>query len=1004
MFCSSPDCFESPEAGEASQRLTKRGLFGQGLVTHTATKRLCQLIQWLVIFILFSYTHLLTAQSMWVWNQRTHPELVWETLETEHFKIHYHHGIESIAQRSATIAEQAYQPTLDQLQLAPFGKIDIILSAEDEIMNGFAMPSNQMFIWVSQNDAAGHFTGSDKWLKMVITHELQHVAQFEAHRTWAGIFGGASIPLWWFEGMAEYMTEVWRVGRSDSRMKLHTYRNSMERLDSHDDGFAKVLYLAWKYGDSTLVEISKHRLYLQKKAKKYPYWYDFKTAFKAATGQSLEEFDEEWRRVMNTYYYGYKSQKETPGEIGDPFVLPGFARIRSVMISPDSTKIAVTGRQHVEMRDEGIYIKTTTPASTYREIHYGRFSGRPTWSPDSKQLITAEYHRGEHGSLIYDLRLIDTDTGSTNWITQNLRATHPVFSQDGQGVFFVAHPGETSQIYFHEIGSGKQQQVTQFIGDIQIRHLDLSPRGDQLAFMIQDVDGAVDIAIINTDGSGFEKITNDPEEDNLPLWTTDGAAIIFTSYRNSTPNLYRVEIDSLKIIQMTDVAEGIYSRQRIPKSGMIMASTLADVDTIRIRTVRPDRVAPELGLNIREPFKGWRTKSPDIRLPALDHTMSSPVTDQRKYQALDTVRPLVKVFWPLPDALLLLGVASDALGKHFFQVGGIFPYLDDRYGAYVSYSNLKYLPSLHFFWMKDLSLSYSSTYRYNFLEHKNGVGMSAAIPMNLGNKLSSNHHFKWDFMFMTREVLEIDEINHSVTSSIPATPLSEEFNLGVTYVWKSQRPHTDKFFLPREGVGFLAHAEVASPEIWGENDYSQYWIEGFYVFEIPELPFIVYGRLKYAGQSGDILLQDELGFSEAGPLYFSTEYMATIRSTGLVDGPESYSLRGLKGQYPATDLIYSTTEIRMPILDRLPVNVFGFGLKNITGDIFYDTGYIPASHDYLETYGGEFKFDISFSDFSLVTLAYGWGGDINYWRNLNEGDAADFWSGSYLRMALVNPF
>ena len=228
----------------------------------------CMTIQWLVILTILLYTQSVSAQNMWLWNQRTHPELKWQTLETEHFNIHFHQGLESIAKKGALIAEQTYQPIMDQLEVKDFGKTDIVFSAEDEIMNGFAMPSNQIFIWVSQNDVAGHFGGSDKWLKLVITHEFQHVVQMQAHRTWAGIFGGITIPSWWIEGMAEYMTEVWRVGRSDSRMKIHTYQNTMDQLGAHDQGYAKVLYLAWKYGDSTLVKISNHRLYLLKKQNK----------------------------------------------------------------------------------------------------------------------------------------------------------------------------------------------------------------------------------------------------------------------------------------------------------------------------------------------------------------------------------------------------------------------------------------------------------------------------------------------------------------------------------------------------------------------------------------------------------------------------------------------------------------------------------------------------------------------------------------------------------------
>ncbi|MBT3630962.1 MAG: hypothetical protein HOG76_10880 [Candidatus Marinimicrobia bacterium] len=950
------------------------------------------------------YTQSVSAQNMWIWNQRTHPELKWQTLETEHFNIHFHQGIEAIAQRGAQIAEQTYQPIMDQLQVKDFGKTDIVLSAEDEIMNGFAMPSNQIFIWVSQNDVAGHFGGSDKWLKMVITHEFQHVVQLQAHRTWAGIMGGMSIPPWWIEGMAEYMTEIWRVGRSDSRMKIHTYRNTMDQLDAHDDGYAKVLYLAWKYGDSTLVKISNHRLYLQKDKLKYPYWYDFRTAFKEVTGQSLDDFDEEWRRAMNTYYYGYKAQKESIEEVGEPLLLKGFSRVRSASISPDSLAIAVVGRRHSKMRDYSLYLQSTDSTQHIKEIHYGRFNGNPAWSPDSKQLILAEYHRGSHGSLLNDLRLINVETNKKRWITQDFRALHPVFSHDGKGVFFAAHPSETTQIFYQDIDSGKRIQLSAFEGDIQIQNLDLSPDGKKLVFMIQDANGDVDIALMNRDGNAFQKLTNDPEEDVYPVWTADASAIIYTSYRNSTPNLYRVDLDSLTVTQMTDVAEGIFSKQRLPNTNKIIASTLADVDTVRIRVVEVERVAPELGLQIREPYNAWRTKSPDIKVPVVDYSLKPEVELVQSYQAIKTIRPLVKFIWPFGDALLLLGVAQDALGKHIFQAGGFLPYFDDYFGAYVSYTNLQFLPALHFYGMKNLSMNYYSSYRFNFFENRNGIGIAASIPMNAGHTLSSNHSVQWKAQFMSRDLISLDDIEDPETGQIIPTPVTDEFNIGITYMWKSQRPHTSSYFLPRDGLGFLAHIERALSGVWGENDYSKYWVEGFYNYDVPKLPAVLYGRMKVVGQAGDIPIQDELGFSDSGPLYFSTQYMAAIKSTGLLDGPESYSLRGQVGQYPANELIYSVTELRMPLIEKVPVNVLGVGVQNITAALFYDFGYIPDSEKVLETYGAELKFDISLAKLSLVTLAYGWGGDADYWVGIDGETEDNFWGRSYLRMALVNPF
>ena len=46
-----------------------------------------------------------------------HPELNWRVIETEHFKVYYHQGLEKLAPRAAQIAEDAYSP------IASFSKL-----------------------------------------------------------------------------------------------------------------------------------------------------------------------------------------------------------------------------------------------------------------------------------------------------------------------------------------------------------------------------------------------------------------------------------------------------------------------------------------------------------------------------------------------------------------------------------------------------------------------------------------------------------------------------------------------------------------------------------------------------------------------------------------------------------------------------------------------------------------------------------------------------------------
>lgn len=119
------------------------------------------------------------GQGTWQWSGRVHPELEWHTLETDHFNIHYHSGLDSIARQGAAIAEQARPTLMEQMNLDTLPRIDVIFTSEDEIMNGYAMWTNMTFIWVDQNDVAVWLEDT-KWLPQVLTHELQHIVYFNA--------------------------------------------------------------------------------------------------------------------------------------------------------------------------------------------------------------------------------------------------------------------------------------------------------------------------------------------------------------------------------------------------------------------------------------------------------------------------------------------------------------------------------------------------------------------------------------------------------------------------------------------------------------------------------------------------------------------------------------------------------------------------------------------------------------------------------------------------------
>ena len=299
--------------------------------------------------ILFFFITSIGYSQTWAWTNRTHGELVWNTITTKNFRIHYHNGIEQIAKEGASISEQALPILLEQMDLKDIPIIDIIFTTEDEIMNGFAGPTYQTFIWVDQNDAA-IWLEDEKWLFQVVSHELQHIVFFHRVKTWLPepwSYLLSKTPGWVVEGLAEYETEKWRPYRAEISHKYHVLKNNMDSMDPHHDGFSKLLYWSNRFGDSTIIQTLSDRNNFG--------LFDFKSSFKKNVGIDVDQFNEDWRRHMNTYYYGYRSQKESIEEVGQVFTLP-IDKLVGFNFSSDSSKMAIIGMDNKMQRDMSLYV------------------------------------------------------------------------------------------------------------------------------------------------------------------------------------------------------------------------------------------------------------------------------------------------------------------------------------------------------------------------------------------------------------------------------------------------------------------------------------------------------------------------------------------------------------------------------------------------------------------------------------------------------------------------
>ena len=174
--------------------------------------------------------------------------------------------------------------------------------------------------------------------------------------------------------------------------------------------------------------------------------------------------------------------------------LEGVARTK-LAFSSDRDREKITGT--VENRDvKEIYIADYDGANQRRITINRALNIMPTWSPDGRALAYTSYARGFPTifiSLIYEGRRLEPFTpGTQNWL--------PSWSPDGTKIVFTSNRDANSELY-----------------------------------------------VMNRDGSGVRRLTNNPAIDTTPSWSPTGGQIAFTSDRSGGPAVYVMGADGLNL-------------------------------------------------------------------------------------------------------------------------------------------------------------------------------------------------------------------------------------------------------------------------------------------------------------------------------------------------------------------------------------------------------------------------------------------------------------------------
>ncbi len=586
-------------------------------------------------------------------------------LRTTHFDIYYYPEEEQAIRDAGRMAERWYarlsrvlehefeerQPLILYASHPHFQQTSALSGEISEGTGGVTEAFKQRIIMPLANS----YEETDH----VLGHELVHAFQYDISgfgRAGGGLEEAArrfNVPGWFTEGMAEYLsvgpvdphTAMWLrdaalTGRIPTLEQL-TYDPS---FFPYRWGQAFWAYVGGRWGDAAIGQI------LKQVGQGVPY----PDAFQRILNASLEEIVDEWGTSIRRTYLPLLGERREAREEARPLITgrgregtergEGGRLNLAPVLSPDGTHLAFLSS--LTNLDVELYVANAETGDVVRRLvrgtafdpHFGSLryiSSAGTWSPDSRRFAFSALQEGRDVVVVVDAvrggRVREYEIPGVSEIT------NPTWSPDGSTIVASGLRGGISDLWALDVNSGRARQLTDDrFADLQPM---FSPDGRSIAFATDR--GATDfeelaygdmrLAVLDmasgevrtlpTGESGTQGTGLGSAGKNInPQWSRDGTALYFISDRTGISNVYRMDVATRAVTQVTDLFTGVSGITDM--SPAISASSNADRlvftayerDGFNIYTIT-DPV--ELAGSAPQPVQVAAAGLPGVPLPAL---------------------------------------------------------------------------------------------------------------------------------------------------------------------------------------------------------------------------------------------------------------------------------------------------------------------------------------------------------------------------------------------------
>ncbi|HVL66939.1 MAG TPA: BamA/TamA family outer membrane protein [Vicinamibacterales bacterium] len=502
-----------------------------------------------------------------------------KVLKTEHFDIYYYPEEEEAARMAARMAERWYgrlskllvhelrgrQPLILYASAPHFRQTNTIMGSIGEGTGGVTEAFKRRIVL----PFAGPLQATDH----VLGHELVHAFQYDITGTNVNTntAGALALPLWFIEGMAEYLS----IGPVDPHtamwMRDAARREKLPSIDELDNpryfpyryGHALWAFIGGKYGDKAVASLLRAGAVSR----------GYKEAFEAVLGVDTKELTRLWHEAEFNAYRPVAEATTLAGKIARPVIVnePKGPRLNvSPELSPDGSQFMFFSERDLFSVD--LYLADSATGKVIRKItdtatdpHYEslQFLGSAgAWHPSGERIVVPAISRGQPVLAILntsnsrrerEIRLEGVD-----------EVLNPTWSRDGRLIAFSGIVGGLTDLFVYDLQANSMRRLT----NDPFAELDpaFSPDGRQIAFAtdrfttnLETLDiGEPRIATIDLQSGGVREVGGFTGAKNIgPQWTPDGSSLYFLSDRAGITNLYRIPAAGGQPAQLTNLVTGV---------------------------------------------------------------------------------------------------------------------------------------------------------------------------------------------------------------------------------------------------------------------------------------------------------------------------------------------------------------------------------------------------------------------------------------------------------------